>query len=196
MVITAGLVSAAATVAADDEDPPRDIDQWHQALEEAIGGPIVEEPVHGWDLGLYPTLGVVAGPPEWLSYQLGCYVSMAADGRFSLFAGYGYERGWGSETHMATIGWGGVRRLTAGRSQRGFYGKFLRYRRLNDFDHGIHHGLSVGVEHGVGAFGLSVEFGAARSARNHWAFAVQLGAKIALPVIIPLSRAPGTAPDV
>ena len=95
---------------------------------------------------------------------------------------------------MATVGWGGVRRLTAARPQRGFYGKFLRYRRLNDFDHGVHHGLSVGIEHGVGALGVSVEFGAARSRDNHWAFAVQLGLKCAFPVIMPLSRVPGTDP--
>ena len=120
---------------------------------------------------------------------------MAREGRFSIFAGYGYERGWGSESHMATLGWGGVRQLTVARPQRGFYGKFLRYRRLADFEHGVHHGLSVGVEHGAGAFGLSVEFGAARSASNHWAFVVQTGVKIALPVIIPLSGSSGRVPE-
>ncbi len=45
---------------------------------------------------------------------------------------------------MATLGWGGVRRLSGSRPQRGFYGKFLRYRNIRDFNHGIHHGLSVG----------------------------------------------------
>lgn len=195
VVLAASLAaSVAVTAEADEPGPPRDVDRWHEMLAQAAGGPLAEETPRGWDLGLYPSLGVVIGPPDWVGYQLSGYVSLSGGRAFSLFAGYGYERGPNSESHLATLGWGGVRRLTAARAQRGFYGKFLRYRRLNDFDHGVHHGLSVGVEHGAGAFGVAFEFGLARSEQNHWAPVAQFGIKLALPVILPLSRAPGTEP--
>lgn len=182
-------------LSADETDPPRDVDAWHEALKEAVGGPFVEEPKTGWDLGFYPSLGIAVGPPDWVAYQLHGYVSLSGGSGFSLFAGYGYERGFNTETQMATLGWGGVRRLKAGRDQRGFYGKFLRYRRLEMDDHGVHHGISVGTEHGAGAFGIAFEFGAARSSSNHWAFTAQVGLKLAFPIIISLSRAPGTSPS-
>jgi hypothetical protein len=183
-----------STAVAEESGPPRDVDTWHEQLAAAAGGDLTEAVDRHWTLGIYPNAGAAAGPPEWLSYQLNVYLSLSDHRSFSLFAGYGYERGPGSESHMATLGWGGVRRLQAARPQRGFYGKFLRYRRIEDFDHGIHHGLSVGSETGAGAFGLAFEFGAARSSRNHWDFVVQVVLKVAFPMIVDLSRAPGTEP--
>lgn len=190
----AALAFASAAAVAEEPSPPRDVDEWHEALAEAAGGELVEPLKREWSLGFYPNVAITLGPPEWLAYQLNGYLSLSNGRSFSLFAGYGYERGSGSESHMATVGWGGVRRLSAARPQRGFYGKFLRYRRLEDFTHGIHHGLSVGTEAGAGVFGLAFEFGAARSQRNHWAFVVQVGVKIGFPVVIGLSREPGTEP--
>lgn len=191
-----GIVAAlVAPAGADEIGPPRDIDAWHAALADAIGGPLCEEPERQWTLGLYPSLGVALGPPEWIALQLHGYVSVGDGRSFSLFAGYGYERGPSSESHMATLGWGGVRRLSAARPARGFYGKFIRYRRMRDFEHGIHHGLSVGAETGAGLFSLAFEVGAARSSQNHWAITAQIGAKIAVPIIIPLSRTKDTQPD-
>jgi hypothetical protein len=190
-VAIAGLGSAAA---ADEPEPPRDVDVWHAALSEAIGGEIGDEPALRWSLGLYPSFGLALGPPEWIAYQIQGYVSLSNGSSFSLFTGYGYERGWGAESHLVTLGWGGVRRLSGTRPQRGFYGKFIRYRRINDFSHGILHGLSVGAESGAGLFSLAFEFGAARSASNHWAVTAQIGLKIAFPLIIPLSNNPGTRP--
>ncbi|MEE4273966.1 MAG: hypothetical protein V2I67_19980 [Thermoanaerobaculales bacterium] len=186
---------AAVSAAADDGGPPRDVDEWHEMLAEAVEGPFIDDSPRGFDLGFYPSFGAVFGPPDWVGYQLSLAVSLSGGNAFSVFAAYGYERGANSESHMATMGWGGVRRLTAGRAQRGFYGKFIRYRRLEDFDHGLHHGVSVGVEHGAGAFGVALEFGLARSEQNHWAPVAQIVVKLAAPVIIPLSRAPGTTPE-
>lgn len=196
-VVLAACLTAVAAVgsAADDIGAPRDVDEWHAVLAEAVGEPLIDPVPRGFDLGLYPSVGVVLGPPDWVGYQLSLAVSLNGGNAFSLFAGYGYERGPNSESHLATLGWGGVRRLTAGRPQRGFYGKFIRYRRLEDFDHGVHHGVSVGVEHGAGAFGVALEFGLARSEQNHWAPVAQIAVKLAAPVIIPLSRAPGTRPE-
>lgn len=182
------IVCICGDAVAGETKPPRDVDAWHEALREAIGGPICNHLERQWSLGLYPSLGFALGPPEWISYQIHGYVSLSDGDRFSLFTGYGYERGYGSESHMVTVGWGGVRRLEGARPQRGFYGKFLRYRRMNDFSHGILHGLSVGVESGAGPFGLAFEIGAARSASNHWAVTAQVGLKVALPVFIPLSH--------
>ena len=127
------------------------------------------------------------GPSNWVAYQLHAFASVGDGRSFSVFAGYGYERGPRSSSHIATLGWGGVRRLSAGRTQRGFYGKFLRYRRMEDFDHGLHHGLSVGTETGAGLFSMAVEIGAARSCQNHWSATAQVVFKLAVPVLIPLS---------
>lgn len=195
MVLIGAAAALAAPAGADEIAPPRDVDAWHAALVDAIGGPICDRPERRWILGLYPSIGIAVGPPEWISYQIHGYLSLSDHRSFSLFAGYGYERGPGSETHMATLGWGGVRRLSGARPARGFYGKFLRYRKMRDFEHGIHHGLSVGAESGAGLFAFAFEIGAARSADNHWAITAQVGAKIALPIIIPLSRSPGTGPN-
>jgi len=196
VAVLAGLIAVfVIPVSADEVDPPRDVDEWHDVFAAAVGGEITEPENLGWSLGIYPNIGVALGPPEWIAAQLHGYVSLSDGRSFSLFVGYGYERGPGSESHLATLGWGGVRHLSAARPVRGFYGKFLRYRRMRDFDHGIDHGLSVGAETGAGLFALAFELGAARSPRNHWAITAQIGAKIAVPIIIPLSRSSGTQPD-
>ena len=193
----AGLIVAFSfPVVADEVEPPRDVDEWHEALTAAVGGEITRPENRGWSLGIYPNIGVALGPPEWIAFQIHGYISLSDGRRFTLFGGYGYERGPQSESHMATLGWGGVRRLSAARPQRGFYGKFLRYRNMRDFNHGIHHGLSVGAEMGAGLLALGFELGAARSPQNHWAITAQVGVKIAVPIIVRLSRSPGTTPDV
>lgn len=189
------LVIFGLPVKAEEVDPPRDVDRWHDAFSAAVGGEITEPVQRGWSLGICPSVGFVIGPYEWIAVQAHGYLSLSDGRRFSLFGGYGYERGPGSETHMSTLGWGGVRRLSGARPQRGFYGKFLRYRRIRDFTHGIHHGLSVGAETGGGLFALAFELGAARSSQNHWNVTAQVGLKIEVPIFIPLSRNPGTEPD-
>jgi hypothetical protein len=165
-----------------------DVDQWHREFNEAIGQDPDPEIRTGPSLGLYPTLGGILGPPNWYSWSGAVYVS-ASDGKsFSLYAGYGFERGPRADAEIYTLGWGGVRSLPVASKQTGFHGKYLRYRRWDDEDHGIHHGLSIGTEHGVGFAGLSFEVGAARSTSNHWMFVAQVSLKLALPVRIPLSN--------
>jgi hypothetical protein len=192
--VLVAAVGFAAVVSAADLEPPRDVDRWHEVFNAAIGADYLDEETRGWELGIYPSLAVALGPPEWVAVQANGYLSVTKLGSFSLFAGYGYERGPGSESHLGTIGWGGVRRLSGAREQRGFYGKFLRYRRMEDFEHGLHHGLSVGSEAGAGIFGFAVEIGAARSQDNHWALTVQIAGKIAFPVVVALSRVESTLP--
>jgi hypothetical protein len=190
------LAAVASPLGAEEIGPPRDVDSWHEALSAAAGGELTEPLDRGWSLGVVPNIGAAIGPPDWLAYQIHVYVSGSNGRSFSLFGGVGYERGPGSESTLVTIGWGGVRRLAGARPQRGFYGKFIRYRRLDDFVHGVHQGLSVGTETGAGLLAIAFEIGAARSQRNHWAFTAQVGLKVAFPVHIPLSRAAGTEPGV
>lgn len=188
LLATAIVVGAVGRATAQSGTPPRDVDDWHESFKAAIGGPYLDDESRGWDLGIYPSFALALGPPEWVAVQASGYLSIAKRSSFSLFVGYGYERAVDSESHLATIGWGGVLRLPGARQQRGFYGKFLRYRRLDDAEHGIHHGLSVGSEAGVGVFGFTVEVGAARSPQNHWALTVQFAAKLALPIILPIGH--------
>lgn len=193
-VVVVATTVLGGVAGAQEPDPPRNVDQWHEVFAAGIGADYLDPSEPGWSLGFYPSLGVVVGPSEWIAFQVHGYVSLSHHGKFSLFTGYGYARGPDSESQMATLGWGGVRRLPGARPQRGFYGKFLRYRRLEDFEHGVHHGLSVGSEAGAGIFGFAVEIGAARSDRNHWALTAQIGVKLALPIILPLTRSSGTEP--
>jgi hypothetical protein len=180
------VVVQAAGAAADDPELLRDVDAWHAMLADAVGGELTDEVEPEWSLGLYPSAGIALGPPDWIAYQVHGALSLSDGSSFSLFAGYGYERGAHWRSHMATLGWGGVRRLTAGRSQRGFYGKFLRYRQLDHETDGRHHGLSVGTENGVGPFAIVVEIGAARSSEDHWAVTAQIAVKLAVPFVIQL----------
>ncbi|MCU0302762.1 MAG: hypothetical protein MUC56_01715 [Thermoanaerobaculales bacterium] len=182
--VVLALGAAATAAVAEEPQPPRDVDAWHEAFSAAAGGPITEPADRGWSLGLYPAAGLAVGPPGWVAVQGQAFVSLSDGRSFSLFAGFGYERAPESESYLATLGWGGVRRLPAARPQRGFYGKFLRYRRIEDDHHGVHEGLSVGTEHAVGAYGLGFEFGVARSDRDHWAVTVQVALRIGCPLII------------
>ena len=167
-----------------------DVDLWHRQLAEALG-PEPQGAVEGMPgLGLFPYLGAAAGPPNWLSGQVGAYLSYSDGLSFSLYGGYGYEAGAQANAHIVTLGWGGVRPLHSATPQLGFHGKYLRYRRWEDEDHGTHHGLSVGHETGLGNLAMSVEMGAARSDRNHWLITLQVCLKLAAPVHLPLGKAP------
>ncbi len=122
------------------------------------------------------------------SAQADAYVSYTDGRTFSVYAGYGVERGPQADASIITLGWGGVRPIPAASKQLGFHGKFLRYRRWDEEGHGIHHGLSFGTEQGVGFGALSFELGAARSERNHWLITMQVVLKFAVPVHIPLTK--------
>ena len=182
----AALVIAIVSVNAwaDDEI---DIDRWHRELSDALGEESEEAP-RGPSLGLYPTIGGALGPPNWISLQADAYVSYTDGRTFSVYAGYGVERGPQADASIITLGWGGVRPIPAASKQLGFHGKFLRYRRWDEEGHGIHHGLSFGTEQGVGFGALSFELGAARSDRNHWLITMQVVLKFAVPVHIPLTK--------
>jgi len=119
-------------------------------------------------LGLYPRLGAIVGVPNVLAATFQVSLSIRSPERYSLYLGAGYEYGPAVEGSNLTIGWGGVREAPATVPQNGFSGAFLRYRNWDSDDHGRHHGLSVGVESGLGALGLVMEVGLARSDRNHW----------------------------
>jgi len=164
-----------------------DIDLWHAELAEAIG-PEPEADRQPWSMGFYPELGAAAGPPNWYSAQGNVFVSLSNGRTFSGFGGYGMEWGPTAEAQIFTLGWGGVRPIPVASKQLGFHGKFLRYRRWDENDHGVHHGLSVGTAHGVGIGALSFEMGAARSDRNHWLITLEVSVKFAVPVYIPLER--------
>jgi len=165
-----------------------DLDLWHTELRDALG----EEPEEKRDqrpaLGIYPTLGGSIGPPNWVSAQGHAYLSFTDGKSFSIYAGYGVEWGPKADASIITVGWGGVRTIPVASKQTGFHGKFLRYRRWDDEDHGIHHGLSFGTESGVGIGALAFEIGAARSERNHWMIVAQIALKLAVPIRIPLTR--------
>lgn len=165
-----------------------DLDLWHEELIEALG----DEPEEASDrrpaFGIYPTLGGALGPPNWASAQGHAYLSFTDGKSFSIYAGYGVEWGPGADATIITVGWGGVRPIPVASKQTGFHGKFLRYRRWEDQDHGVHHGMSVGTESGVGFGALAFEFGAARSERNHWMIVAQVALKFAVPIRIPLTR--------
>lgn len=163
-----------------------DLDDWHPA----VADPATDEAGSGFSLGLYPGVSGVLGAPNLLSYQYGVHLSLSDGHSFSLFVGYGEERGSPADCELYTVGWGGVRRLPSAAPQRGFHGKFVRYRHWDHKDHGVHHGISVGTEMGVGMLSLTFEVGAARSARNHWMATAQVALKVALPVLIPLGGGP------
>lgn len=172
-----------------------DLDRWHRELAADLGREIGEVEASRPAFGLFPTVGAAAGPPNWMAYQGALSLSFTDGRSFSLVLGYLYEGGPQAECHAFTLGWGGVRRISSASHQLGFHSKFLRYRRWDDNDRGIHHGLSVGTEHGVGFAALSFELGAARSSDSHWLVVAQLGLKLARPVHIPLTRSKGESKD-
>ena len=169
-------------------DEPINLDLWHEDLFDALG----EEPEQKADrrpaLGIYPTLGGSIGPPNWVSAQGHAYLSFTDGKSFSIYAGYGVEWGPKADASIITVGWGGVHPIPVATKQIGFHGKFLRYRRWDDEDHGIHHGLSFGAESGISFGALAFELGAARSERNHWMIVAQIALKFAVPIRIPLTR--------
>jgi hypothetical protein len=185
MLAVAVLAMTVEAVAGDEID----IDLWHLELAEALGPEPGDAAERRPAFGLYPNLGVAGGSPNWLSLQGHGYVSFTDGHSFSLYAGYGVERGGNADARIITLGWGGVRPLEGSVRQLGFHGKYLRYRRWDGRDHGIHHGLAFGTESGLGALAVSVEVGAARSARNHWLITVQFCLKLAAPIRVPLGKA-------
>jgi hypothetical protein len=186
-MVTVMLIMVTVAAQADDGI---DLDRWHDELRAAIGDdPQVDENRRP-SFGIYPSLGVAAGPPNWVSAQANAYLSFSDGRRFSIYAGYGEEWGPLADSQIITLGWGGVRPIPAASKQLGFHGKYLRYRRWNEEDHGVHHGLSFGTESGVGWGGLSFEVGAARSEQNHWLISLAIALKFAAPVHIPLKKMP------
>lgn len=144
---------------------PLDITVWHE------GHPVAqleESADHRFRLGLYPRIGAVVGVPNGLAGTFQLSLSFRRPERYSFYVGAGYEYGPAVEGGNVTLGWGGVREAPATVRQNGFSGAFLRYRNWLSDDHGRHYGLSVGVESGLGAFGLVMEAGLARSDQNHW----------------------------
>jgi hypothetical protein len=142
-----------------------DLHTWHE------GHPVAREdavPEQSFELGLYPRFGSALGVPNGVGGLVQCSISLRRPRHFSLYLGGGYEHGPAVTGTNVTVGWGGVRPAPARVPQRGFSGAFLRYRRWHSDNHGVHDGLSVGVESGIGAFGATLEFGAARSPANHW----------------------------
>jgi len=187
VAMVAVLFVAGPRPANGEDSPSIDLDAWHLELGTAAAGQDDEvEPRYVF--GIYPGVSAVLGLPDVVSAQGNVFVSLTDSERFSIFLGYGVERGAPADADIYTIGWGGVRQLPVVGEQWGFYGKFLRYRRWDDRNHGVHHGLSVGTESGAGYLGVTFEFGAARSERNHWMATAQIAVKIALPIGIPLSR--------
>ena len=179
------LVLPCPALSADDDII--DIDLWHVEFSEVMGPEPAQEEQRV-SLGLYPEIGVAVGLPNWYAGQGNVYLSLSDGKSFSIFGGYGHEWGPQAEAQIITIGWGGVRPIPVASKQLGFHGKFLRYRRWDEEDHGVHHGLSIGTMHGVGVCSLSFEMGAARSEQNHWMITLEVSLKFAVPVYIPLQR--------
>jgi hypothetical protein len=192
VVLAAVVVGGPLTVRADD---PIDLDLWHEELIEALG----EEPEPTADrrpaFGIFPTVGGALGPPNWVAAQGHAYLSFTDGKSFSIYAGYGLEWGPKADASVITLGWGGVRPIPVATKQIGFHGKFLRYRRWDDEDHGIHHGLSFGAESGISFGAIAFEVGAARSDRNHWLIVGQIALKFAVPIRIPLTKRPDESSD-
>ncbi len=162
LACVAVLVTCASMVHGQD---PFDIKEWHDGHPVSL---VEENPDQRLRLGLYPRLGVIVGIPNAVAGTFQISFSMLRPKRYSLYLGAGYEYGPAVEGSNLTIGWGGVREAPAALRQVGFSGAFLRYRNWDSNDHGRHHGVSVGVESGLGAIGLALEVGLARSDRNHW----------------------------
>jgi hypothetical protein len=181
-----GLACPASLTLADEPSSLLDLDAWHRELGDAGGAePPEGEGSRRFVLGINPNCSAVVGFPNLVAYQANLYLSLSDSSSFSVFVGYGVEGGSSADATIYTLGWGGVRRLPMAKPQWGFYGKFLRYRRVEDETHGVHHGLSVGTESGAGALGLRFEIGAARSERNHWLAVAQIAFTLELPFGIP-----------
>ena len=191
VALAALLAVLPATVSADE---PIDLDSWHEEMIADLGEGPEKEIDRRPALGLFPTLGGSVGPPNWYSGQGHVYLSFTDGKSFSIYGGYGVEWGPQVDASVITLGWGGVRNIPVATKQVGFHGKFLRYRRWDDEDHGIHHGLSFGAESGIGFGAIGFELGAARSERNHWMIVAQIALKFAAPINIPLTKKPTDPP--
>ncbi len=187
LVVTLAVVLTVLPAAV-SADEPIDLDSWHEELIDDLGEAPEEETHRRPALGIYPTLGGSIGPPNWYSAQGHAYLSFTDGKSFSIYGGYGVEWGPKADASVITVGWGGVRSIPVATKQVGFHGKFLRYRRWDDEDHGIHHGLSFGAESGISFGAIGFELGAARSERNHWMIVAQIALKFALPINIPLTK--------
>ena len=183
--LVAGLACIPVAAFGEDEPPALDLDAWHRALGGADAAELDGDSGRHFVLGFDPNCSAVIGFPNLLAYQANLYVSLSDSSRFSVFVGYGVEGGGSADAAIYTLGWGGVRRLPMAKTQWGFYGKFLRYRRFEDDRHGAHDGLSVGTESGAGALGMRFEIGAARSDDNHWLAVAQIAFTLELPFGIP-----------
>lgn len=189
--LAALAVSLSVSGAFAQDEAAIDLDRWHEQFpSEWEGSTEFEEP--RWLIGLYPGVSGVLGLPDLISAQANIFVSVRRSQDFSLYLGYGREWGSPADGEIFTLGWGGLREVPVASRQYGFYGKFLRYRRWNDTNHGRHDGLSIGTESGAGFFSLTFEVGAARSDRNHWLFVAQVAIKVALPIGIPIGK-PGVS---
>jgi len=186
LLVTALILTVLPEIVSADE--PIDLDSWHEELIDDLGDAPEQTTDRRPALGIFPTLGGSIGPPNWYSAQGHAYLSFTDGKSFSIYAGYGV--GWGpkADASVVTVGWGGVRPIPVATKQIGFHGKFLRYRRWDDEDHGVHHGLSFGAESGISFGALGFELGAARSDRNHWMIVAQIALKFALPINIPLTK--------
>ena len=183
--VVVGLACIPAVAFAGDEPPVLDLDAWHRALGGADAAELDGDSDRHFVLGFDPNCSAVIGFPNLLAYQVNLYMSLSDSSRFSVFVGYGVEGGASADATIYTLGWGGVRRLPMAKTQWGFYGKFLRYRRFEDDRYGGHDGLSVGTESGAGALGMRFEIGAARSDDNHWLAVAQIAFTLELPFGIP-----------
>jgi hypothetical protein len=142
-----------------------DIAQWHKDHPVSLKD---DQPDRRLRIGLYPRIGAIVGIPNGMAGTAQVSLSFRRPDSFSFYLGAGYEYGPAVEGGNLTLGWGGVRKAPAAVRQHGFSGAFVRYRNWQSDDHGRHNGVSVGVESGLGAFGLSMEAGLTRSDRNHW----------------------------
>jgi hypothetical protein len=183
--LVVALACPAGLAIAGEGAAPLDLDAWHRELGGADAAELDGDSGRHFVLGFDPNCSAVIGFPNLLAYQANLYVSLSDSSRFSVFVGYGVEGGGSADATIYTLGWGGVRRLPMAKTQWGFYGKFLRYRRFEDDRHGAHDGLSVGTESGAGALGLRFEIGAARSDDNHWLAVAQIAFTLELPFGIP-----------
>ncbi len=174
-VLLLGAVIPIGAASAQENAEPIDIARWHE--EHPVS--LVEE--HHDDrlrIGLYPRFGLIAGIPNGVAGTAQIALSFRRPERYGIYLGTGYEYGPSVTGANVTLGWGGVRETPASAPQNGFSGAFLRYRKWNSDQHGRHDGLSIGFESGLGAFGLTVEAGLARSTRNHWIPVARIGISV------------------
>lgn len=177
-LVLLALLAATPRVAA--EDPPLDVDRWHR-MRPFLRPSEVGDPGWRWAFGVFPHASFAIGLPDGLAAAPAVNLSLARSGRWSVFAGYGLEVAPQADGELWTVGWGGVHGMEGSLPQQGFHGTYLRYRRWDTRDHGVHRGLSAGAASSVGPIGIGLEVGAARSERNHWLPVAQIQIILGLP---------------